>query len=72
MRILLKNEGLNVVVREITMSLWYNYGVKKIYGIKWGFQGFYKDGGQHWIPLTPKVVARIHDKGGTMLGSSRG
>jgi len=25
--------GLNVVIREIVMSLWYNYKVRKIYGI---------------------------------------
>jgi 6-phosphofructokinase 1 len=54
------------------MSLWFNYGVKKIYGVKWGYQGFYKDGGAHWVKLDPKFVGGIHNKGGTVLGSSRG
>jgi 6-phosphofructokinase 1 len=31
--------GLNVVIREIVMSLWYNYGVQCIYGVQWGFGG---------------------------------
>jgi len=29
--------GLNVVIREIVMALWYNYGVREIYGVKNGF-----------------------------------
>lgn len=64
--------GLNVVIREIVMSLYYNYGVKTIYGIKWGYAGFYEDNYKHWIPLTPKEVTDIHTQGGTILGSSRG
>ena len=35
--------GLNVVIRELVMSLRYNYGVQDIYGIKWGYSGFYDD-----------------------------
>jgi 6-phosphofructokinase 1 len=64
--------GLNVVIREIVMSLYYNYGVKTIYGIKWGYSGFYEDNFKHWIPLSPNVVTDIHTQGGTILGSSRG
>lgn len=64
--------GLNVVIREITMSLWYNYEVRTIYGIKWGYKGFYTDVDENWIKLRPKDVASIHKLGGTILGSSRG
>ena len=32
--------GLNVVIRELVMSLRYNYGVQDIYGIKWGIVDF--------------------------------
>jgi 6-phosphofructokinase 1 len=64
--------GLNVVIREITMSLWYNYEVKHIYGIKWGYKGIYTDVKNNWIELTPGIVSGIHKKGGTILGSSRG
>ena len=49
--------GLNVVIREITMSLWYNYEVRTIYGIKWGYKGFYTDTEKNWIKLRPKDVS---------------
>ena len=29
--------GLNVVIREIVMCLWFNYGVREIYGIIGGY-----------------------------------
>jgi len=61
--------GLNVVIREVFNSLWYNYKVKSIYGIKFGYKGFYT---YDWIELSPHVVRNIHNLGGTMLGSSRG
>lgn len=64
--------GLNVVIREIVMSLYFNYGAKEIYGINWGYKGFYTDVDKNWIQLTPKVVKNIHKQGGTILGSSRG
>ena len=60
---------MNVVIREIVMSLWYNYEVKEIFGIKWGYKGFYDE---TWQKLTPSDVSEIHKKGGTILGSSRG
>jgi 6-phosphofructokinase 1 len=61
--------GLNVVIRELVMSLWYNYGAREIYGIKFGYKGFYN---YDWLRLEPKNVSSIHQLGGTMLGSSRG
>jgi 6-phosphofructokinase 1 len=64
--------GLNVVIREIVMCLWYNYEVKDIYGIKWGYKGFYTDVEENWLKLTPRHVSDIHKLGGTYLGSSRG
>jgi 6-phosphofructokinase 1 len=62
--------GLNVVIRELVMSLWYNYGVRQVYGIQWGFEGFYD--GSEWINLLPLHVRDIHLLGGTILGTSRG
>jgi 6-phosphofructokinase 1 len=68
--------GLNVVIREIVMSLHFNYEAQEIWGVKWGYKGFYSktvDGeGDFWTPLTPSVVKNIHKLGGTLLGSSRG
>jgi 6-phosphofructokinase 1 len=64
--------GLNVVIREIVMTLHFSYEVKEIYGIKWGYKGIYTDIDKNWIKLTPDVVKNIHKDGGTILGSSRG
>ena len=62
--------GFNVVIRELVMSLWYNYGVRQVYGIQWGFEGFYD--GSEWVNLQPLCVRDIHLLGGTFLGTSRG
>ncbi len=61
--------GLNVVIRELVMSSWYNYGVRKIYGIKWGYEGITEQ--NNWIELTPEKVRDIHREGGTILGTCR-
>eukprot|EP00741_Cyanophora_paradoxa_P008447 tig00001331_g8174.t1 len=62
--------GLNTVIREIVMCLT-RYGVTQIYGIQFGYQGFYNPGFKH-VRLDPESVQRIHHEGGTTLGSSRG
>jgi 6-phosphofructokinase 1 len=64
--------GLNTVIRTLVTSLWYNYDVRTIYGIKWGYRGFYEDFPENWIELNPEKVAKIHSSGGTIIGSSRG
>lgn len=64
--------GLNNVIRAIVMSLYHGYGVRSIFGIKYGFQGFIPKYGHPLIPLTPDLVSDIHEQGGTILGSSRG
>eukprot|EP01017_Pseudomicrothorax_dubius_P013325 TRINITY_DN1581_c0_g1_i4.p1 TRINITY_DN1581_c0_g1~~TRINITY_DN1581_c0_g1_i4.p1 ORF type:complete len:548 (+),score=142.06 TRINITY_DN1581_c0_g1_i4:84-1727(+) len=61
--------GLNVVIRELYMSLYYNYRVKDVYGIRYGYKGFYS---YEWMKLTTDKVRDIHHLGGTILGSSRG
>jgi len=64
--------GLNNVIREITNSLIFMYGIKgKVYGIRGGYKGFY-DLAYPPIELTPEFVEDIHHKGGTVLSSSRG
>lgn len=64
--------GLNNVIRSIVMSLYYGYGVRSIFGIRYGLQGFISEYNHPMIKLTPEVVSDIHERGGTMLGSSRG
>ena len=49
------------------MSLRYNYGVQDIFGIKWGYSGFYDD--ESWVRLTTDDVKEIHTQGGTALGN---
>ena len=62
--------GLNVVIREIVMCLYFNYKTTEIYGILNGYKGFYTEGSI--IKLSPNEVQDIHTKGGTILKSSRG
>ena len=64
--------GLNDIIRSIVLGLYYGYGVKNIYGIKYGLQGFIPKYGHDILDLTPEFVADILNTGGSVLGSSRG
>jgi 6-phosphofructokinase 1 len=64
--------GLNDIIRSIVLELHYGYGVRNIFGIRYGLQGFIAEYGHDLIDLTPEAVVDIHDRGGTVLGSSRG
>nr|MDA3822058.1 ATP-dependent 6-phosphofructokinase [Bacteroidales bacterium] len=64
--------GLNGIIRSVVLELYYGYGVRNIYGIKYGLQGFIPKYGHDTLSLTPDVVANIIRKGGSFLGSSRG
>ena len=64
--------GLNDVIRAIVMSLYHHYGVRGIFGFRYGYEGLTHRHGHAPIELTPKLVDDIHQKGGTILGSSRG
>ena len=64
--------GLNSVIRSIVMESYYRYGAKKIYGIRYGYNGLNPAKGYTPVGLTPDIVQDIHMDGGTILGSSRG
>ena len=64
--------GLNDVIRAIVLSLHYLYGVKRVWGIPYGYQGLAPAFNLEWRELTPRNVSNIHHEGGTILGSSRG
>ena len=64
--------GLNVVIKGIVDCLEFEYGVKEIWGIKWGYRGFYEEEGKYWQKLNSKNGKGIQAMGGTILGSSRG
>lgn len=63
--------GLNDVTRAIVLGLHHHYGVRSVFGFRFGYEGL----GRRGLPpvaLTPASVEGIHLQGGTMLGSSRG
>ena len=64
--------GLNDIIRAIVLELYYHYGVRNIYGIRYGLEGFIPEYGHDWLDLTPSMVSGILDMGGSILGSSRG
>lgn len=64
--------GLNNVVRAIVLELHYAYGVRRILGFRYGYAGLAHGSIHEAIPLTPNLVENLHERGGTMLGSSRG
>ncbi len=64
--------GLNNVVRGIVLELWAGYGVRQIFGFRFGYEGLIARYGHLPMMLTPESVAHIHHEGGTVLGSSRG
>lgn len=64
--------GLNDVIRSIVLSLFHHYGVKKVFGLKYGYEGLSYRYGHEPVELSPDTVKGINEKGGTILGSSRG
>jgi 6-phosphofructokinase 1 len=62
--------GLNNVIRGLVLGLSESYGVTDIVGFRNGNQGLI--GEAEPVPLTPDLVAGIHNRGGTILGTSRG
>ncbi|HXY38771.1 MAG TPA: ATP-dependent 6-phosphofructokinase, partial [Vicinamibacteria bacterium] len=64
--------GLNDVIRAIVLSLHHHYGVRRIHGFRYGYEGLVRRHGHEPLRLTPDAVNRIHEMGGSLLGSSRG
>ena len=63
---------LNNVIRAVVRCFWYRYGVRRISGIKFGYRGLLENSPYPLMQLNPDVVDEIQEKGGTILGSSRG
>lgn len=64
--------GINDVIRAIVMSLYHHYGVRTIWGFRYGYEGLAPQYGHAPVALTPQIVREINRLGGTILGSSRG
>lgn len=62
--------GLNNVVRALVLQLANAYGVESILGFRNGYRGL--TDGSAPLTLTPQSVRDIHNRGGTILGTSRG
>ena len=64
--------GINNVIRELVRTLGLAYNVRTIFGIRYGYEGFVAGYGHEPMMLTPELVDEIHEKGGSILASSRG
>ena len=65
--------GINNVIRGLVLELTHAYGVKHIFGFRYGFEGLVARHGHEPVPPRPgRRSARSTSKGGTMLGTSRG
>ncbi len=64
--------GLNNVIRSAFLELRHNYGVQRVVGIRNGFQGMNPANDLVPIEIDRELVLYIQDRGGTVLGSSRG
>jgi 6-phosphofructokinase 1 len=64
--------GLNNVIRSLFLELHYGYGINDVLGFRGGFSGLDPKCGAEPVKITPQFVDSIHQKGGTILSSSRG
>lgn len=64
--------GLNDVIRSIFLTLHYGYGVRRVLGFRYGYAGLAADRQAPPLELEAKTVESIHQRGGTLLGTSRG
>jgi len=44
--------GINIVVREIVFTLELAYNVKRAWGVRYGWRGFFDDSAKEWLELT--------------------
>jgi 6-phosphofructokinase 1 len=64
--------GLNNVIRGLVLELTEHYGVDEITGFIGGYRGLTKVGSKTSIALTADTVHDIQNRGGTILGTTRG
>ncbi len=64
--------GLNDVIRAVVLTLTHTYGISRIHGFRYGYNGLAREPLETPIELDPRRVGDIGHLGGTILGSSRG
>ena len=52
--------GLNNVIRSLVNELYYRYGISRIFGIKYGYEGLVSKYNHPVVDLTPQIVSDIH------------
>ena len=64
--------GLNDVIRAVVLELHTHYGIGDVVGFRHGYAGLIPALGHPTVRLTPENVDKINERGGTVLGTSRG
>ncbi|MHC4114438.1 MAG: 6-phosphofructokinase [Planctomycetota bacterium] len=64
--------GLNDVIRTITLTLLWQYKVKRVLGFCFGYEGISSNARKEPIELSASAVDSIQHLGGTILGASGG
>lgn len=64
--------GLNDIIRGLVNRCHLQYGISRVYGFRYGYEGLVQSYGHTPLLLKPSSVEQAHHFGGTMLGSSRG
>ncbi len=64
--------GVNNVIRSLVNQLFYRYGISRVLGIKYGYEGLISKYNHPVVELTAPMVSDIYQSGGTFLGTSRG
>jgi 6-phosphofructokinase 1 len=64
--------GLNNVIRSLFLELYYGYRITEVLGFRGGYGGLDPACGVEPVKITSQFIDGIHQKGGTILGSSRG
>lgn len=64
--------GENDVIRSIVLTLTHSYRVQRILGYRYGYAALGPSAPEPPLELDTERVNALHEKGGTVLGSSRG
>ncbi len=64
--------GLNDIIRGIVTQCYNRYGITRVFGFRYGYEGLIQRYGHTPALFRPESVAQIHNFGGSILGTSRG
>ncbi len=64
--------GLNDIIRGIVTQCYNRYGITRVFGFRYGYEGMIQRYGHTPALFRPESVAQIHNFGGSILGTSRG